>query len=112
MAISPMSAPGSTELSQQFMAHSEAILKANSLALDSLARPMLQQDFDNAAIRMTADNRLSPFDIGEAHDAVGLYSEAIVVGVRTSSPVPASLIQPNIIQKVRNFFCPGFWPFC
>ena len=111
MATRRMSVSDNTELSQQFMAHSEAIFKANFLALDSSARPVLQQDFNNAASRMTAENRVTPLDIGQAHYAVGIYAQAIVLGLRASSP-PVTLIQTNVIQKVKSFFCPGFWPFC
>lgn len=101
------------DLSAQFMAHAEAIFHGNNLQLDVPSKPLLQQDFDNAAISMTNQNRLSPADIGQAHYAVGVYAQAIVVGTRAvSTPAPTTMITPNIIKKVRTFFCPGFWPFC
>jgi len=114
MASTPMpSVSDNMELSAQFMAHAEAVFQGNYLKLADASKPLLQQDFDNAANSMTNENRLSPADIGQAHYAVGVYAQAIVVGTRAvSTPAPATMITPDIIQKVRKFFCPGFWPFC
>jgi hypothetical protein len=112
VTVAPPNVSDNLELSAQFMAHAEAVFQRNNLQLAASSRPLLQQDFDNAATRMAAENRLSPADIGQAHHAVGTYAQAIVVGALASSPVPVAVIQPNIIQKVHDFFCPGFWPFC
>jgi hypothetical protein len=101
------------ELSAQFMAHAEAVFQGNNLELDASSKPFLQQDFDNAASNMTSENRLGPADIGQAHYAVGLYAQTIVVRTRcVPTPVPATVITFDVIQKVHDFFCPGFWPFC
>ena len=111
MAVSHISSP--LELSEQFMAHAEAVFSFNSLSLAPDGRSVLQQDFNTGANKMGAEKRLSPEDIGQAHHAVGLYAAAIVVAARSSqTPNLNNFIYPKIIQKAKNFFCPGFWPFC
>jgi hypothetical protein len=112
-AIAVANVSSTLELSKQFMAHAEAVFAFHSLSLAPEGRYVLRQDFNNGASRMGEENRLSPEDIGVAHHSVGLYATAIVVSAKTSENFnPDDGIQANIIQKVKDFFCPGFFPFC
>jgi hypothetical protein len=105
--------PSDMGLPEQFMAHAESVFLFSSLFLPPESKELLGKDFSSAAGRMNEENRLSASDIGYAHHAVGIYAQAIVMGTRASqNPGPANVIQPNIIYKVKNFLCPGFWPFC
>ena len=111
VAVSQVSS--TLELSKQFMAHAESIFTFSSLSLSPDSKMVLQQEFNTGANRMSQEARLSPEDIGMAHHGVGLYAAAIVVGARApQTPNPGNVIQANIVQKAKDFLCPGLWPFC
>ena len=99
-----------TEIAAQLMAHAQSALTHDGLTIDPTGLTELQNLFNMSADRMVAEHRVSSNDLGEAHHAVALLAQAIVRQTRLSN---TTYVNANIIQKVRDFFCPpGLWPFC
>ena len=97
------------ELAAQLMAQAGFALNYEGVSLESDGRDALVQVFDTAANTMVTDRRTAAEDLGEAHHAVGLLVQAIVLQARAAKGAP---VNAGIIQKVKDFFCPGLWPFC
>jgi hypothetical protein len=100
---------GERELQTQFMAHSEATLLFYGLSLSAEGKEALLYLFGLGATVMVSSQRLKAEDIGIAHASVSLYTHGIVLRARASR---VEQIHPDIITRVRDFFCPGMWPFC
>jgi|SRR5882724_3776483 len=100
---------GERELQTQFMAHSEATLLFYGLSLSPEGRKALLYFFGLGATVMVSSQRLQTEDIGLAHASVSLYTHGLVLQARASR---IGQIHPDIITRVRDFFCPGMWPFC
>ncbi len=98
-----------TELAAQLMAQAEFALNYEGVSLEPDGRDALRQIFTRAADAMVTGHRTTPDDLGEAHHAVGLLARGIVLQARTAA---GAAVNAGIIQKVKDFFCPGLWPFC
>jgi len=97
------------ELQQQFTAHAENVLTYSQLSLAADGRAALADVFTTGATVMVNSRRTSAADVGKAQHGVGLLAQGIVLQAQAAQ---TQLVQANVIQKVKEFFCPGLWPFC
>jgi hypothetical protein len=98
-----------SDLQEQFMSHAENVLNNNQLSLAMDGKTALAIEFNQGVAKMITDQRTSAADIGEAHRVVGVYAQGIVLQARAAQ---AQQVNANIIQRVKQFLCPGLWPFC
>ena len=97
------------DLIAQFLAHSKAVLHLNELSLTSDGEGALSYLFSMGAAVMVSSQRLTADDRGLAHASVGFFTQSIVFKARTAR---VAKVDSDIVTRVRDFFCPGFWPFC
>lgn len=106
----PTSTSVTTEdLVRQFMSHAEATLTFHGLSLEPDGKTALELEFSGAARVMAREQRTSSENVGQAHHAVGIYTQRIVLETRAAN---VASVNASIVQRVKNFFCPGLWPIC
>lgn len=97
------------ELLRQFMAHVDSALALHAISVEQDGKSALTQLLSAGAERMVSENKLTPEDVGSAHHQVSLLTDATILRVRAGKK---QAVTSEIIDKVKNFFCPDFFPFC
>ena len=97
------------ELLRQFMSHVESDLSLHGVSLEPEGTNALTQLLSAGANRMVSENKLTPEDVGSAHQQVSLLADAIILQVRARK---IQAVTSEIVDKIKNFFCPDFFPFC